>query len=281
MKKIGFIDYYLDEFHANKYPGWIKQASGGRMEVAYAYGLDNIEGKMSNEAWSKANAIPLLNSIEEVVERSDYIIVLSPDHPEYHGMLSEAPLKSGKPVFIDKTFAKDREAARRMFRLAEHYGTPMYSTSALRFASELASSSSNKETIEAIRSWGPGAYSNYSIHQFEPIVALMGSEPRRIMSVGTENAPALLVDFGGGRQAYMHLIGGDCPFLTAIQYASGAAHVAKVESNFFALFIENLIRFFETGIPPVTSSETMAVITLIEFGAKAMETPFEWIELPI
>ena len=278
MKKIGFIDYYLDEFHANKYPGWIKQASGGRMEVAYAYGLDNMEGKMSNEEWSAANGIPLLDSIEEVVEKSDYIIILSPDHPEYHGILSEAPLKSGKPVFIDKTFAKDREAAMGMFRLAENYGTPMYSTSALRFASEFASV--DREAVDSIRSWGPGSYSNYSIHQFEPIVAIMGCAPKRIMSVGTERASALIVDFGGGRQASMHLIGGDCPFVTAIQYASGETCFAKVESNFFALFIENLVRFFETGVPPVPSFETMAVITLIEFGAKAIETPFEWIELP-
>ena len=27
--KIGFIDYYLDEWHANKYPAWIKEASNG------------------------------------------------------------------------------------------------------------------------------------------------------------------------------------------------------------------------------------------------------------
>ena len=24
MKKIGFVDYYISEWHANNYPGWIK-----------------------------------------------------------------------------------------------------------------------------------------------------------------------------------------------------------------------------------------------------------------
>ena len=28
MKKIGFIDYYLDEWHANNYPQFIKDADG-------------------------------------------------------------------------------------------------------------------------------------------------------------------------------------------------------------------------------------------------------------
>ena len=36
--KIGFVDYYLDEWHANNYPALIKEVSGGEMEVAYAYG---------------------------------------------------------------------------------------------------------------------------------------------------------------------------------------------------------------------------------------------------
>ena len=37
--KIGFVDYYLDEWHANNYPQWIREASGGTMEVSLAFGL--------------------------------------------------------------------------------------------------------------------------------------------------------------------------------------------------------------------------------------------------
>ena len=35
--KVGFIDYFLDEWHANNYPEWIKDMSNGRYEVAYAW----------------------------------------------------------------------------------------------------------------------------------------------------------------------------------------------------------------------------------------------------
>lgn len=136
MKKIGFIDYFLDEWHAEKYPGWIDKASSGRMQVAYAYGKTNLDGKLSNAEWSQRKGIQLLDSIEEVVEQSDYLVVLSPDHPEYHEELAQLALQSGKPTYIDKTFAPDRAAALRMFELAEKHRTPMYSTSALRFAAE-------------------------------------------------------------------------------------------------------------------------------------------------
>lgn len=35
MKKIGFIDYYLSEWHANNYPAWIKEINP-EFEIAYA-----------------------------------------------------------------------------------------------------------------------------------------------------------------------------------------------------------------------------------------------------
>ena len=52
MKKVGFIDYYLDEWHANNYPAWFKQYSDGEMEVAYAYGkIDSPKGGLTTDAW--------------------------------------------------------------------------------------------------------------------------------------------------------------------------------------------------------------------------------------
>jgi len=279
MKKIGFIDLHLDQFHANKYPGWIEQASNGTMKVVCAYGKQDKEGGLTNEAWCKENGIEQVDSIEEVVERSDYLIVLSPDNPEYHEELSQLPLASGKPTYIDKTFAPDRETAIRLFELAAKHGTPMYSTSALRFASEYAEL--DPAGIQTISSWGPGAFSNYSIHQIEPIVRLMGSNPKRVMYIGTEESPALLIDFGEGRQAVVNHLGDNCPFTLGVRYDSGSFKQATANSNFFAAFIENLVHFFETGEPAVDPAETIAVITIIEYGLKASTTPYVWVELPV
>ena len=139
----------------------------------------------------------------------DYLIVLSPDNPEFHEELSQSPLQSGKPTYIDKTFAPDRETAIRLFDLAAKHGTPMYSTSALRFASEYREL--DRSDIQTISGWGPGAFANYSIHQIEPIVSLMGTSPKRVMYIGTPDSPALLIDFGDGRQATVNHLGDNCP----------------------------------------------------------------------
>lgn len=278
MKRIGFIDLHLDQFHANKYPGWIGQATAGAMKVTYAYGKRDKENGRTNEAWCKETGIERLPSIQDVVERSDYLIVLSPDNPEVHEELSQLPLQSGKPTYIDKTFAPDRATAIRLFELAAKHGTPMYSTSALRFAGEYAEI--DPAGIQTISSWGPGAFANYSIHQIEPIVRLMGAEPQRVMYTGTAASPALLIDFGAGRRATIHHLGDNCPFTLGIKYGDGTFAQASAVSNFFEPFIKNLVTFFKTGRPVVDPAETVAVITLIENGLKAAETPETWVNLP-
>ena len=102
MMKKGFIDYYLDEWHANNYPQMIKELSGGRYEVSFAYGkIDSPLGGMTNRERAEKNGVELLGSIEEVIEKSDRLIVLSPDNPEMHEELCELPLKSGKLVYVD------------------------------------------------------------------------------------------------------------------------------------------------------------------------------------
>jgi len=278
MKKIGFIDYYLDEWHAEKYPEWIANASNGEMKVAYAYGIKDKDNGVSNSQWCEQKGIELLQTIDEVVEKSDYLIVLSPDNPEFHEQLSMLPLRSGKPTYIDKTFAPDREAAIRMFETADKHGTPMYSTSALRFATEYAEA--EHQGIDTICSVGPGTFDNYAIHQIEPIVSMMGSEPKRVMYIGTPKAPSLLIGFADGRQATINHFGWECPFSMTVNYGSGNAKVLKPESDFFGSFIKNLLAFFESGKPAVDPRETIAIMTIIEYGFKASRNPYQWVELP-
>lgn len=278
MKKIGFIDYFLDEWHAEKYPEWIEAASGGEMKVTYAYGKKDSDKGLSNADWCGKKGIRLLDSIEAVVEKSDYLVVLSPDNPEFHRELSHLPLQSGKPTYIDKTFAPDRKTALYLFELAQKHGTPLFSSSALRFASEYMEA--DRQGIEIISSIGPGKYDNYSIHQIEPIISLMGSEPKRVMYIGTPKSPALLIGFADGRQAAINHFGRECPFGMAVNYDSGRSQILKPESDFFGAFIKKLIAFFETGEPVVPPNETVAIITVIEHGYEAAKKPYEWIDLP-
>ena len=277
MKKIGFIDYYLDEFHANNYVDWVKEASGGELEVAYAYAVMDSPKGMTTAQWCEKYKVAQVSSIEELVRISDFIIVLSPDNPEMHEELCQIPLRSGKRVYVDKTFAPDAAAAKRIFAIAEESGTPCFSSSALRFAEEYQSLQEQK--VQSIASWGPGRFENYSIHQIEPIVALMGGDAKRVMYIGTENWPALVVEFSDGRKAVMSHHGRTSPFAMNINFADGTSQTVRVESDFFKRFVKQMTDFFITGDVKVPHAQTVAVIAIREAGEKAAKNIGEWVDI--
>lgn len=278
MVKVGFIDYFLDEWHANNYPAWIAQRLGGKYRVCYAYGVIDSPrpGGLTNKQWAEKYGVELLDSMEAVIEKSDVLVILGPDNPETHEMLTELPLKSGKLTYVDKTFATDKAAALRIFANADTHGTPCYSTSALRFSSELQQI--DKRTIHRLYSEGPGNFEIYSIHQIEPIVALMETPAEKVMFLGDSKHPSMVISFADGRQAEMHQCGGLSFRLVPVDAENSATEFA-VKSDFFGNFIDNMLEFFETGVVPVPHEQTVQVIAIREAGLKAMEKPFTWVNV--
>ena len=204
------------------------------------------------------------------------LIVLSPDNPEMHEELTDLPLKSGKLVYVDKTFAPDRATAERIFANADAHGTKCYSSSALRFSAELANF--DKKMIDTLYSEGPGTYEIYSIHQIEPIITLMQVRAKRVMFTGKPKHPAMIIEFEDGRRAHMHQ-GNKLAFrLTAVDRNNDATDEV-IASDYFGLFIKALIKFYDTGVVPVPHSQTIDVIAVREAGLKAMNTPFTWVEV--
>ncbi|MBQ2956749.1 MAG: Gfo/Idh/MocA family oxidoreductase [Clostridia bacterium] len=273
--KIGFIDYYLDEWHANNYPAWIKDASKGEMEVTLAYGLiDGPDGRRTNAQWCADMGIAQADSIEQIIAECDAIIVLSPDNCEMHEQLCQLPLRSKKPVYVDKTFAPDYETAKRIFDIAEESGTPCYSTSALRYASEYQ----GIENVRAISSWGPNGFEIYSIHQLEPIVMLMKADAKRVMYLPGDQWYSITIEFTDGRIATLTGYAQGSPFMMNIACEDGAKLV-EVKSDFFHEFIVQLVEFFKDPSKVVPHEETLRIMAVRGAGLKAIEAPGTWIEL--
>ena len=282
MKKIGFIDYFLDEWHANNYPKMIKEATEGEYQVCYAWAYREppTDGKplISNEEWAEKFNVELCGTMEEVIEKSDYLIVLSPDYPEMHEELCKLPLASGKRTYVDKTFAPDKESAIRIFENADTHGTKCYSSSALRFAAEL--DEIDTDIIYKIYSEGPGTLEMYSIHQIEPVVCLMKKRAKRIMFLGDELHPSYIIEFEDGRLAQMyHRKDETRSFrITVVNEINEAKHY-EIKSDYFGLFIKSMLAFFETGEVPVPHEQTIDVIAARTAAIEACKTPYTWIEL--
>ncbi len=286
MKKIGIIDHYLDNWHANHLPEWLENETHGEYQICYAWGSyspndgdmpPEREAGRSSDTWCQAYGVELCDGPADVVKKSDVIMVLAPNTPQQHIELSKDALASGKRTYIDKTFATDVEMAKTIFAMAEAGNTPMFSTSALRFSTELRDVP--REGIRTLQSRGGGVYQIYAIHQLEMIVVLMGTAAKRVMAIGTEESPQLIVEFEGGRWAsWGHF---NCDFGMAIGYDGGNKLVVPKFSDYFPNFVHELIDFFETGALKAQKDETLAVIGIREAGLKALQNAGTWVDVPV
>jgi hypothetical protein len=270
MKKIGFIDYYISEWHANNYPAWIKQCDGD-FEVSYVWAeeyVSPVDGRNTDE-WCKAFGAEKCATIEELCEKSDYIVILAPSNPEKHLAYAKEALKCAKNTYIDKTFAPDLATAKEIFDIAERYGTKFFSTSALRYATELdALIGADGATVTG----GGRSIEEYIIHQAEILVKLTDSEPVavRVEKQGEQYLSSIKMENGkcGGL-----LFAEDAPFGV---YTKG---YTAISSDFFRGLIADMLRFFDTGSVSFDTAQTLKVMKIREGIIRGKEALGEWIIL--
>lgn len=280
MKKIGFIDYYISEWHANNYPAWFKEANeklGLDYEVAYFWAEKDLSpvDNVTSSQWAEKMGIEQLNTIEELCEKSDVIVILAPSNPETHLKYAKAVLPYGKRTYIDKTFAPDLETTKEIFEIANKYNTPFYSTSALRYADELKAFNDVKNVVIT---GGGRLFEEYLVHPCEMAVTLL---KKRIVKVKTEKM---------GNQYFCRAVcegGNEIGIAFSLYYGysisaennSGDISYKKVESSFFLNLISDMLKFFEDGKTPFDVNETIEVMRLRAGLIKAAEQDGVWLEV--
>ncbi len=281
MKKIGFIDLFIDEWHANNYPAWIRQARrGSEFELFMAWEEYHKPEAKPLAAWCEKYDVRPARSIDEVVEACDAILVLAPSNPEVHEKLAELPLRSGKPVYIDKPFAPDKAAAERLFALAAAHGTPMFSSSALRFSDELLAhvrGEANKP-VKSMITWGGGSnFPEYVIHQLEMIVSTMGTGVGRLMYSGNSTAETAVLEYSDDRRASLTL-SSRLGFGAMLCCPQSSLAVPSVH-HMFENLLEAILEFFATGVAPVPQNETIEIAALLDAAIRASAQPGVWLEV--
>lgn len=283
MKKIGFIDYYIDEWHANNYPQWIRESPlGSEFEVALAWEEMTPAGRIPLDEWCKREGVGMATSIEQVVAECDALVVLSPDNAERHEDLADLPLRSGKPVYIDKPIAPSLAAAKRLFDKATAHGTPMMSSSALRFGSEIDGALKGPlagQKVHYVATEGPGVWHVYSIHQIEMLVMALGTGATHVLQNGDFAAKQMLVRYPDDRRASVTLAPG-LDFRVHAVYGEEQAVTLAGMGDFFTRFIGDMLEFFKSGVPKIDQRETLEIAALIEAGQTALGTPDIWVPVP-
>ena len=279
MKTIGFIDYYISEWHANNYPAWFKQIceeTGDDFVVKYVWAereISPVDGK-STDQWCEKFGTEKCATIEELCEKADYIIILAPSNPEKHLEYAEVALKYGKNTYIDKTFAPDYQTAQKIYELGEKYSTKFFSSSALRYATEL---DELKGSRALVTTGGGASVEEYIIHQVEMAVKIMQSKAVAIRVENQDEQYFIRVKFEDGKQANM--IFASMSFSVSGQSAVGGSNYLVAQSPFFMNLLKDILRFFKTGEVSFPKWETLEVMRIREAIIKGKAQIGEWITL--
>lgn len=280
MKSIGFVDYYISEWHANNYPAWIKETcekTGDEFEVKYAYAeeyVSPVTGENTDE-WCKKFGVTRCETLEELCRLSDYIVVLAPSNPEKHLAYAEEVLKYGKNSYIDKTFAPDLATAVKIFELGEKYGTRFFSSSALRYSKALE----GLEGSQSVTTLGGGSnFGEYAVHQAEMVIATLKERPVAVRVEAQGKQYVSTVKLTGGKAATM-VYSPSLSYAIAAEWENGETEYRTAAPGHFQNLIADMLRFFKTGEPSFDTKETLEVMKLREAAIKGTLALGEWIKI--
>ena len=282
MKVIGYVDYFIDEWHSNNCIVWLDELCrkyGYDFKIKYAWAeTDTYPGKLPTDEWCAQKGIQRCKTIEELCEKSDYIMVFAPANPEKHLEYAEKVFKYGKNTYIDKTFAPNKEEAEKIYELGEKYGTKFFSTSALRYAREFDEYEDGINSI--VIKGGGGSFEEYIIHQIEMLVKLMGVGAEKVKVFPSSKQAVCVVKYKDGRSGFLEYSPSISPFNVVIEDKNGNDTSKSLgESTYFLTMLASVLNFFESGKLPFEKEQTIEVISLRDALIKAIKKPDEWIKI--
>ncbi len=262
MKKLGFIDFYLDEWHANNYPAMIEaynKSHNADYKVAFAWGETEPEGKLTTSEWCEKFGAEKCGTIAEICEKADHIIILAPSDPDKHLGYAGEVFAAGVSPYIDKTFAPDHETAEKIFALAKEHGVKFFSSSALRYGDELRQYSGDAKAV--FTTGGGSNLEEYVIHQIEMIVKCLGTGANEVVYEPVGDGGRADIFYENGKRAGLAYAPA-LPFTAVVTDKDGRTSYRSVNSDYFGNLIADIMRFFETGETAFDTAETLEVMKI-------------------
>ncbi len=252
--------------------------SGARVVAAFKGGSADFEPSRSNvdkyaEEIQQKYGVELVSSIEELCQKVDAVLLTSVDGRPHLNQVRPV-LKAGKRVFIDKPFAASYADAREIVRLARAANVAFFSSSSLRFATEMqAIKLSDKHGgITGAFAYTPGKFEPqlpdlfwYGIHAVETLYTLLGPGCESVTRHKSAGGDIVIGKWKDGRLGTMQGITQGKPDYGAVAFGMKAtlATPQPLKVDYRPLLVE-IIKFFQTGVPPIQPEETLEIIAFME-----------------
>jgi len=282
-KKVGIIG--LDTSHSVAFTQALNDPSAGPefggYKVTAAYpkgsndiksGVDRIPGYTEDV---KKLGVEIVDSIDDLLKKTD-VILLETNDGRLHLEQALQVMKSGKRMFIDKPIAASLSNAIAIFDAAEYYKVPVFSSSSLRYipgADEIAKGSIGK--VLGADTYSPATIEKthpdlfwYGVHGVETLFTVMGTGCKSVSGTFTEDSDHVTGLWSDNRiGTFRGMRNGKYDYGGTVFGEKGIVKLGEY-SGYNPLLIE-IIKFFKTGIPPVTREETIEIFAFMAASAES------------
>jgi predicted dehydrogenase len=285
MLKIALIDHHLNNYHADTFIKLLRgPLADEEAEIVAAWESDPAGEK----DWCAANGVKRAATLDAAVQSADAVLLLAPDNIDAHPALAASVLPAGKPVFLDKLLAVNTADAQTIAADAKRHGSPIFSASGLRFATELAPlrQELGDNPVDEMTARGMGRWEHYGVHTLSLALAIMGHGVRRLIDTGTPTARTVTLDYGEGRRAVVDVRaavnqGELFGWSVAARGAGDRYHSATITdySGFYAGLLRAALQFFRTGASEVSVEEMLTTAAVLETAVRSQEQQGVWLPL--
>ncbi len=277
--RIGMIG--LDTSHAPEFTRRLNDpldknyVPGGKVVGAFKGGSPDLETSWSRvEGYTKElqekYGVKIYDTIEELCQNVDAVMIESVDGRP-HLQQALPVFKAGKPLFIDKPLAGSLRDAIKIFQLAKQYKVPVFSSSSLRYYPGVIDvKQADYGELRGAISTGPCSLEPhhpdlywYGIHPTEALFTVMGAGCESVVRTATKDTDVATGVWSGGRVGTLYGIrNASAPYRVTV-FGTKAVVDQKSGGDYTPL-VREIIKFFQTGIAPVSPEETIEIFAFME-----------------
>lgn len=254
---------------------------GARVVAAFKGGSPDVEASYTRvdkyaEQLAREFNVEIVPDIASLCGKVDALLLESVDGRTHLPQFREA-VKCGKPVFIDKPLAATLEDAREIARLARQHNVPWFSSSSLRWSEHVLATKAPDPV--GVITWGPGPYephhylelSWYAIHPIEMLYALMGPGCEEVTRVSTETADVVVGRWKDGRIGTVRSQKAGYNYGAVVFRPKGVNQSPPEAKSSYTPMLREIVKFFQTGVPPVPVEETLELFAFMDAAQKSKE----------
>lgn len=248
---------------------------GAKVVAAFKGGSPDIESSHSRvEGYTKQLqdefGVKIVPTIEELCAQVDAVLLESVDGRP-HLEQARPVIAAGKPLFIDKPVAGSLKDAIEIYRLAKTKNVPVFSSSSYRYYESLgAVKQTDVGEIRSVISYGPAHLEPhhpdmfwYGVHPTEALFTILGTGCQSVSRVTTPDTDVITGIWSGGRIGTLHALRvGPTPHKVIV---FGSKKIAEQQgSGNYAPLVREIVKFFQTGIAPISPEETIELFAFME-----------------